>query len=174
MPFGEYVPLRPLFEMVPALDRVPRDMVRGREQVLFDLDGVRFGSVISYEGAYARYEREAVRAGAAFLVLATNEASFGRTPASDQLIAISRMRAAELGVDLVHAAVTGKSASFTPMGGWKAGPICSRPPPPAASPPPGRRALLSTSAGAIGSRSGRCSAIWACGSPAGSGREERT
>ncbi len=110
VPFGEYVPLRPLFEMVPALDRVPRDMIRGREQVLFDLDGVRFGSVISYEGAYARYEREAVRAGAAFLVLATNEASFGRTQASDQLIAISRMRAAELGVDLVHAAVTGKSA----------------------------------------------------------------
>lgn len=110
VPFGEYVPLRPLFEIVPALDRVPRDMVRGETQVLFDLDGVRFGSVISYEGAYARYEREAVRAGAAFLVLATNEASFGRTPASDQMIAISRMRAAELGVDLVHAAVTGKSA----------------------------------------------------------------
>ncbi|MDE0353799.1 MAG: apolipoprotein N-acyltransferase [bacterium] len=110
VPFGEYVPLRPIFQVVPALDRVPRDMVRGREQVLFDLDGVRFGSVISYEGAYARYEREAVRAGAAFLVLATNEASFGRTPASDQMIAISRMRAAELGVDLVHAAVTGKSA----------------------------------------------------------------
>ena len=110
VPFGEYVPLRPIFEIVPALDRVPRDMIRGRKQVLFDVDGIEFGSVISYEGAYARYEREAVRKGAAFLVLATNEASFGRTPASDQLIAISRMRAAELGVDLVHAAVTGKSA----------------------------------------------------------------
>ena len=110
VPFGEYVPLRPLFQVVPALDRVPRDMVRGEEPVLFDLGGVTFGSVISYEGAYARYEREAVRNGAAFVVLATNEASFGETPASDQMIAISRVRAAELGVDLVHAAVTGKSA----------------------------------------------------------------
>ena len=110
VPFGEYVPLRPLFQVVPALDRVPRDMVRGEEPVLFDLDGVTFGSVISYEGAYARYEREAVRNGAAFVVLATNEASFGETPASDQMIAISRVRAAELGTDVVHAAVTGKSA----------------------------------------------------------------
>lgn len=110
VPFGEYVPIRPLFERVPALDRVPRDMIRGDQQSLFDLEGVQFGSVISYEGSYARYERQAVRSGAEFIVLATNEASFGVTPASDQFIAISRVRAAELGVDVVHAAVTGRSA----------------------------------------------------------------
>lgn len=110
VPFGEYVPIRPVFERVPALDRVPRDMLRGDEQSLFDLEGVPFGSVISYEGSYARYERQSVRSGAGFIVLATNEASFGETPASDQFIAISRVRAAELGVDVVHAAVTGRSA----------------------------------------------------------------
>ena len=110
VPFGEYVPIRPVFERVPALDRVPRDMIRGDQQSLFDLEGVLFGSVISYEGSYARYERQAVRSGARFIVLATNEASFGVTPASDQFIAISRVRAAELGVDVVHAAVTGRSA----------------------------------------------------------------
>lgn len=110
VPFGEYVPIRPLFERVPALDRVPRDMIRGDTQALFDLGAVPFGTVISYEGAYARYERQAVRSGAAFIVLATNEASFGESQASDQFIAISRARAAELGVDIVHAAVTGRSA----------------------------------------------------------------
>ncbi len=110
VPFGEYVPARSVFGRLPALARVPRDMIRGGEQVLFDLDGVPFGSVISYEGAYARYERGLVRSGASFVVLATNEASFGETPASDQLIAISRVRAAELGVDVAHAAVTGRSA----------------------------------------------------------------
>ena len=107
VPFGEYVPARAVLGWLPALARVPRDMVRGEGQVLFDLDGAPFGSVISYEGAYARYERGLVRAGASFVVLATNEASFGETPASDQLIAISRVRAAELGVDIVHAAVYG-------------------------------------------------------------------
>ena len=110
VPFGEYVPLRPIFERIPALDRVPRDMIRGEEQLLFELEGVPFGSVISYEGAYARYERQAVRSGASFVVLATNEASFGESQASNQFIAISRIRAAELGVDVVHAAVTGRSA----------------------------------------------------------------
>ena len=110
VPFGEYIPIRPVFERVPALDRVPRDMIRGDEQALFDLEGVPFGTVISYEGAYARYKRQAVRSGAAFVVLATNEASFGESAASDQFIAISRVRAAELGVDIVHAAVTGRSA----------------------------------------------------------------
>ncbi len=110
VPFGEYVPLRPIFERIPALDRVPRDMIRGDEQTLFDLQGVTVGSVISYEGSYARYERQAVRSGADFIVVATNEASFGESSASDQFIAISRVRAAELGVDIVHAAVTGRSA----------------------------------------------------------------
>ena len=110
VPFGEYVPIRSLFGRVPAVDRVPRDMIRGDKHALFDLEGEPFGSVISYEGSYARYERQAVRSGARFIVLATNEASFGESAASDQFIAISRARAAELGVDVVHAAVTGRSA----------------------------------------------------------------
>ena len=110
VPFGEYVPLRSILDWIPALDRVPRDLIRGSEPVLFDLQGVPFASVISYEGAFARYERDSVRAGARFIVVATNEASFGDTPSSDQFLAISRLRAAELGVDIVHAAVTGRSA----------------------------------------------------------------
>ena len=110
VPFGEYVPLRWMFDWIPALDRVPRDLIRGDHPVLFDLQGVPFASVISYEGAFARYERDSIRAGARFLVVATNEASFGETPSSDQFLAISRLRAAELGVDIVHGAVTGRSA----------------------------------------------------------------
>ncbi len=110
VPFGEYVPLRELLDWIPALDRVPRDLLPGDRVVLFDAAGVPFASVISYEGAFARYERESMLEGAAFLVVATNEASYGDTPASDQLIAISRLRAAELGTDVVHAAVTGRSA----------------------------------------------------------------
>jgi apolipoprotein N-acyltransferase len=43
-------------------------------------------------------------------VVATNKASFGDTPVSDQFIAMTSMRAAELGTPLVHAAITGRSA----------------------------------------------------------------
>lgn len=109
VPFGEYIPFRPLFEWIPVLDQVPRDMIPGDGPVVFDVGGVKLGSVISFEGSFARYAREHVAAGAQVIVVATNEGSYGETPASDQLIGMTRMRAAELGVPVIHAAVTGKS-----------------------------------------------------------------
>ncbi len=110
VPFGEYIPWRPLFEWIPDLDQVPRDMIPGDGPVIFDLgDGVAMGSVISFEGGFARYPRQHARAGANLMVVATNEGSYGTTPGSDQFIGMTRMRAAELGSPLVHAAVTGRS-----------------------------------------------------------------
>ncbi|MGB8361141.1 MAG: apolipoprotein N-acyltransferase [Acidimicrobiia bacterium] len=106
VPFGEYIPLRPLFDWIPALNRVPRDMIPGDGPVV--IDGV--GSVISFEGGFSRYALETRRAGAKVIVVNTNEASYGpAAPTSDQFIGMTRMRAVELGVPVVHAAVTGKS-----------------------------------------------------------------
>jgi apolipoprotein N-acyltransferase len=110
VPFGEYVPLRPLFDWIPALDQVPRDMLRGTEDTVFQLPGGVVGSVISFEGAFPRSTRPLAEAGAEILVVATNKASFGDTPVSDQFIGMTRMRAAELGMPVVHAAITGRSA----------------------------------------------------------------
>ena len=119
VPFGEYVPLRPLLDWFPPLDQVPRDMLRGKEHATFDLPGGRLGSVISFEGAFARSVRPVIRQGAKLLVIATNEATFGDSPATDQFIAMTRMRAAEHGVDVVHAAITGRSAFITADGSIK-------------------------------------------------------
>lgn len=116
VPFGEYIPARPLFEWIPALDQVPRDMIRGEGEVLFDLGGYQIGSIISFEGGFARYAREMANLGADLIVLATNEGSYGVTPASDQFIGMTRMRSAETGLDVVHAAVTGKSVLITDGG----------------------------------------------------------
>lgn len=114
VPFGEYIPARPLFEWIPALDRVPRDMIPGGGPVLFD-DGI--GSVISFEGGFSRYALQARRAGANTLVVATNEASYGPdAPTSDQFIGMTRMRAVELGVPVIHAAVTGASTVIDRFG----------------------------------------------------------
>ena len=117
VPFGEYIPFRPLFDWIPELDQVPRDMVPGEGPVVFDLgDGIRMGSVISFEGGFSRYPRQHVEEGANLIVVATNEGSYGTTPGSDQFIGMTRMRAAELGLDVVHAAVTGKSTFIDPSG----------------------------------------------------------
>lgn len=105
VPFGEYVPLRPLFDWIPALDRVPRDMVRGDGPVLLD----EVGSVISFEGGFSRYALGVRRAGAEVIVVNTNTSSYGETPASDVWLGMTRMRAVELGVPIVHSAITGKS-----------------------------------------------------------------
>ncbi len=113
VPFGEYVPLRGLFEVVPQLAEVPNDLVPGSGPVVFPMrtdDGERwFGSLISFEGAFVRYMRSEVNAGARLMVVATNHGSYGRTPASDQFIGIVRMSAVSLGVDVVHGAVTGRT-----------------------------------------------------------------
>jgi apolipoprotein N-acyltransferase len=117
VPFGEYVPLRPLFEWIPALDRVPRDMIPGDGPVVFE---ETVGSVISFEGGFSRYALETRRAGATVIVVATNEASYGpEAPTSDQFIGMTRMRAVELGVPVVHAAVTGKSTTTDRFGNFE-------------------------------------------------------
>ncbi len=113
VPFGEYIPARPLFEWIPALDQVPRDMIRGDSAVVFDLPIGRIGSVISFEAAFGRYGRDEANGGAQLLVVATNEGSYEFTPVSDQFIGMTRMRAAELGLSVVHSAVTGKSTFIT-------------------------------------------------------------
>lgn len=109
VPFGEYIPFRPLFEWIPELERVPRDMIPEDGPVVFDTGTLQIGSVISFEGSFSRYARQHVQAGANVIVVATNEGSYGTTPGSDQLVGMTRMRAAELGLDLIHAAVTGRS-----------------------------------------------------------------
>jgi len=105
VPFGEYIPWRPVFDWIPALDRVPRDAIRGDGPVLMD----EIGSVISWEGGFSRYALETRRAGAEVIVVNTNTASYGIAPTSDIWIGMTRMRAVELGVPVIHAAVTGKS-----------------------------------------------------------------
>ncbi len=110
VPFGEFVPMRELLSFIPQLDQVPRDMKRGKEAVVFKTLFGDIGSVISFEGAFPRYLREEALAGGQFIVVASNESSYGPSPASDQFIGLTRVNAAAIGQDLVHAAITGKSA----------------------------------------------------------------
>ena len=117
VPFGEYIPARPLFDWIPALERVPRDAISGDGPVLMD----EVGSVISFEGGFSRYALATRRAGAEVIVVNTNTASYGRTAASDVWIGMTRMRAVELGVPVIHAAVTGKSTVIDPSG--ETGPV---------------------------------------------------
>ncbi len=120
VPFGEYIPARSWFGWVEELQAVPRDMIRGDGPRLWDLGFGPFGSIISFEGSFARYGRETVKQGAGLLILATSQESYPYSVAADQFIGITRMRAAELGMPVIHSAVTGRSALISASG--EAGP----------------------------------------------------
>jgi apolipoprotein N-acyltransferase len=113
VPFGEFVPLRGLFDFVPQLDRVPRDMIRGTDPVVFPTEFGNMGSVISFEGSFARSMRSTARVGADLMVVTTNTSSYGRSPATDQAIAMVKVNAAAVGLDTAYASITGKSTFIT-------------------------------------------------------------
>jgi apolipoprotein N-acyltransferase len=116
VPFGEFVPMRELLGFIPQLEQVPRDMVRGGDPQVFPLETGVIGSVISFEGAFTRDLRAVESAGGRLFVLATNESTYEEAPASDQFIGMTRVNAAAMGQDFVHAAISGKSALITADG----------------------------------------------------------
>jgi len=116
VPFGEYIPLRPLFDWIPMLDQIPQDAVSGPGPEVFDLAGGPVATVISFEGDFGSLVRESMAAGGRLLVVATNTSTFGYTWNSAQHVAFSQIRAVENGVWVAHGALSGISAFIRPDG----------------------------------------------------------
>ena len=118
VPFGEYIPFRKYLEWIPPLALVPRDMTRGSQQEVFtNEDQIKISPVISFEGSFDRYIRRSVDQGAEVVVILTNQASYGKSGMSDQFILMSRANAIANNRDIVHAAITGKSAFISGING---------------------------------------------------------
>lgn len=117
VPMGEFVPLRVLRDLVPVLnEEIPTDGAPGDTVKVFDVGGRRVASVICFESSYPGLVRRFVAQGAELLVVSTNNASFGTSPAAAQHLAHSRMRAIENGRAVAHAAIAGISALILPDG----------------------------------------------------------
>jgi apolipoprotein N-acyltransferase len=116
VPFGEYVPARPLFDWIPLLDQVPTDAIPATEPTLFEIAGGRVAPVLSFEGDFGSPARERIARGGRLLLVITNTSTWGESWASAQHVAFSQVRAAENGVWVVHAAISGISAFVGPDG----------------------------------------------------------
>ena len=116
VPFGEYVPLRPLFERL-AGDILPRSEARaGTGPAVLDTGVGRFGVVISWEVFFEDRARDAIGNGGTVLLNPTNGASYWLTIVQSQQVASSRLRAIETGRWVLQVAPTGFSAVVNPDG----------------------------------------------------------
>lgn len=121
VPYGEYVPLRPLLSAVGApVDMVPRDAVAGEGRARLDVPlengTLRLAVAISWEVFFGGRVNEGVVDGAGIVVNPTNGSSYTWTILQTQQVASSRLRAREQGRWVVQSSPTGFSAFITPTG----------------------------------------------------------
>lgn len=118
VPFGEYLPLRGLFDLlgIRQLVALPEGFTPGAARMMLTLPGAPpFAPLICYEiifpgAAVPRGPRPG------WILNLTNDAWFGATPGPYQHFEQSRIRAVEEGLPLVRAANSGISAIVDPYG----------------------------------------------------------
>ncbi len=110
VPFGEYVPLRALFEPIAGDALPPRDQLPGDGVAMIDIPPGPMAVAISWEVFFSRRVREGVRAGGEIVLNPTNGSSYWLTQVQSQQVASSALRAAESGRWLVQVSPTGFSA----------------------------------------------------------------
>lgn len=117
VPFGEYLPLRPLFySLLQENPLFAEDYNGDPRPAIIDIGIAKVGVVICFESTLPYMVRDRVRRGAQFILVATNDAWFFDTAACYQHIQAARLRAVENNMYVVQAANTGISAIIDPLG----------------------------------------------------------
>ena len=117
VPFGEYLPLRPLLGPI-AGGLVPGDFGRGEEPLVFDLPepALKFAALVCFEDTLGELTRQFVKGGAQLLVNITNDGWFLRTAGAEQHLDNAIFRAVENRLPLVRCANTGITCSIDSKG----------------------------------------------------------
>ncbi|ORV96693.1 apolipoprotein N-acyltransferase [Mycobacterium kyorinense] len=117
VPFGEYVPLRPLLGWITRHTKAAgEDRRRGDGPVVLHAGTLALGPLISFEAVFPDLPRREVQLGAELLVYQTSTSTFQGSWAQPQLASVVAMRAAEVGHAAVHVGLSGDSAVFDPRG----------------------------------------------------------
>ena len=117
VPFGEFIPLKPIFGWVIHVLQIPlSDFSRGGlDQQPMDLAGQRVAINICYEDVFGEEIINQLPA-ATMLVNVSNDAWFGRSIGPQQHLQISQMRALETGRYMLRATNTGVTAIIDERG----------------------------------------------------------
>jgi apolipoprotein N-acyltransferase len=108
-PFGEYMPLRSLAELVSPYAKSVVDFQPGDRFVPHNINGNRIAPIICYEIINDGIVREAALKASGFIVQ-TNSATFANTSESAQQLAITRIRAVEHSREILSVSTVGISA----------------------------------------------------------------
>jgi len=122
VPFGEYIPLRPVLGWISHLSKAAAvDRRRGTENVVMTVPEpggrtLRIGPLICFESAFPDMGRTLANRGAQVIVVQSSTATFQDTAAPQQHASLAAMRAAETGRPVVQATLTGVSVAYDPFG----------------------------------------------------------
>lgn len=117
VPFGEYMPARGFFRLFSdKVDLLKSEFLPGDRVGTFTHGGTTFGDLICFEVVDEGLAKDVVDGGAQFLVVQTNNATFGWTHETYQQQAMSRVRAVQFGREVLIAATSGVSAVIRPDG----------------------------------------------------------
>lgn len=114
-PFGEYIPLRGLAELVSPLAKKVNDFIPGSKRVTHTVAGVELGPIICYEIILDDLVRDMAKNSQA-LIVQTNSATFAGTAESAQQLAITRIRAVEHSRSILSVSTVGISAFISNNG----------------------------------------------------------
>ncbi|TFV60440.1 apolipoprotein N-acyltransferase [Mycobacterium sp. PS03-16] len=120
VPFGEYVPLRPLLGWATRhTQAADEDRRRGTGQVVLHTEGqggLAIGPLISFETTFSDLPRRLVRDGAQLLAYQSSTSSYQGSWAQPQLASQAAVHAAEVGHAAVHTGLSGVSSAFDARG----------------------------------------------------------
>jgi apolipoprotein N-acyltransferase len=122
VPFGEYVPLRPLLGWATRHTKAAsEDRGRGDGPVVLRTDSLAVGPLISFEALFSDLARRETQLGADLLAYQSATSTYQGSWAQPQLASMAAVHAVEVGHPAVHAGISGVSSAFDARGrelGW--------------------------------------------------------
>ncbi|WP_408022752.1 apolipoprotein N-acyltransferase [Streptacidiphilus fuscans] len=122
VPFGEYIPLRPVLGFVADFSKAAAvDRRRGTTPVVMTVPTpgggtLKVGPLICFESAFPDMSRALEQRGAQVILVQSATSTFQGTWAPEQHASLAAFRAAESGRSVVQATLTGVSVAYDPSG----------------------------------------------------------
>jgi apolipoprotein N-acyltransferase len=117
VPFGEYVPLRPLLGWVTRFtDAADLDRHRGSRLTVLPAGPFTVGPLVCFESTFPDLARNLAAKGADLVVVQTADTTFQESWGPAQHASLAAVRAVEAGRPVVQAAISGVSVAFDARG----------------------------------------------------------